>query len=273
MLYKRLLVAVICVPLILACIYWGQWVYLALLLLTFGLAEIEYCRLNIQAGFRPAGVFGLGLVWFLLVEPYLHDFYPHLDLWRLGLAILILSALAWYVIRSDKDAFNNWALTIAGGLYLGLCGAFLVLLRRRPDGLWWTMVVAIAVFAGDSGAYFVGRKWGRHALAPAISPGKTWEGYWAGVMTGGVSAAFVATLWRMGMDSQVPFTGWHGLFVGMLIELLSPLGDLTVSVLKRKAKCKNSSDLIPGHGGFLDKLDSVLWGGVIAYVCALCIGR
>ena len=107
MLYKRLLVAIVCVPLIVACIYWGPWAFLALLLMVFGPAEIEYCRLVARAGFQPAGVFGVALVCYLLAEPYLHTLYPNFDLWRLGLAVLMLVSLAGHVIRTLENAFNH----------------------------------------------------------------------------------------------------------------------------------------------------------------------
>jgi phosphatidate cytidylyltransferase len=160
----------------------------------------------------------------------------------------------------------DWALTVTGGLYLGLCGACLVGLRGlQPDGLWWTLTVVLAIMLADSSAYCVGRAWGRHKLVPTLSPGKTWEGYLAGVVIGGLLTALIVSLWRTEVGTETAVTVVHGLALGLLIAILAPFGDLAVSMIKRQVGVKDSGWVIPGHGGALDRVDSILWAAVIGY--------
>jgi phosphatidate cytidylyltransferase len=117
----------------------------------------------------------------------------------------------------------------------------------------------------DSGAYFVGKRWGRRRMAPRLSPKKTWEGYLAGIVTGAVSGAGLAALWRLGAGSQSSLTAVRGLELGLLLAIVTPLGDLGISMMKREIGVKDTGGLIPGHGGALDRTDSWVWAGVIAY--------
>jgi len=234
------------------------------LLLT--LAEIEFCHLVTCDGFRPAPVFGVALVWLFLLDIQL----PTFELLRPGLALILLGSLAWQLFHRQGSPVADWALTVTGGLYLGLCGSCLIGLRGlQPDGLWWTLTTAPAIMIADTGAYFVGRVWGRHKLAPTLSPGKTWEGYVAGVVIGGPMTALLALVWCSMAGPGSAISGVHGLILGVLIAIFAPLGDLAVSMIKRQVGVKDSGRIIPGHGGGLDRVDSVLWAAVIGYYYVL----
>jgi phosphatidate cytidylyltransferase len=123
--------------------------------------------------------------------------------------------------------------------------------------------------SADSGAYFVGRTWGRHKLVPSLSPAKTWEGYLAGVVAGGLGAVLIALL--QGALTKEPVSITNGLALGLLISTVAPVGDLVVSMIKRQVGAKDSGRIIPGHGGALDRLDSVLWAAVIGHYYVLWI--
>ena len=144
----------------------------------------------------------------------------------------------------------------------------MIRLRGLPDGFWWTLTVLFTIMTADSGAYFVGRAWGRHKLTPTLSPGKTWEGYLGGVISGGLLGALAITLWSTHAGWRIP-SSVHGLILGLLIATIAPLGDLAVSMIKRQVGAKDSGNIIPGHGGALDRLDSVLWTAVIGYYYVL----
>ncbi len=260
MLRTRLLTAIILIPVVIGLIYLGGWPFLVLVTLLLTLAEVEFCRLVAQDGFRPNAVLGVGGVWLLLMDAYLS-----VDLLRPALALFLLSSLAWQIFHRQGAPIANWALTVTGGLYLGICGACLISLRGQPDGLWWTMTSVPAIMLADTGAYFIGRAWGRHKMAPTLSPGKTWEGYVAGIISGGILTGLLASLWRIGAGTDTMLTGWHGVFLGSVIAILAPLGDLGVSMIKRAVGAKDSGNIIPGHGGALDRVDSVLWAAVIGY--------
>jgi phosphatidate cytidylyltransferase len=132
-------------------------------------------------------------------------------------------------------------------------------------GYWWFLVCLAAVGAADSAAYLIGRMWGRHPLARLISPKKTWEGYLGGVAGAVLAGAAVGWLvrWPAGAASGIDLLS--GLILGLLIGVLSPLGDLGISMIKRERAQKDSGDFFPGHGGVLDRIDSWLVMGVVGY--------
>ena len=266
MLRTRLLTAAILVPITIYLIYLGRLPLLALMGLLLTIAEIEFCRLMARNGFRPAPIFGIGLVWLFLLDAQ----FQTRDLLQPGMALILLASLAWQLFHRQRYPVADWALTVTGGLYLGLCGACAIRLRSlQPDGLWWTLTAIPAIMLADTGAYFVGRAWGRRKLAPALSPGKTWEGYVAGVITGGLMTPLLTSLWRAGAGAGTTVSSTHGLILGVLIAIFAPLGDLAVSMIKRQAGVKDSGGSIPGHGGALDRVDSILWAIVIGYYYVL----
>ncbi len=145
-------------------------------------------------------------------------------------------------------------------------------MRDLPQGQWWVLTALPAVWLADSGAYLIGRAWGRHKMAPSISPGKTWEGYVGGVILGAPLTAGLAALWGQWAGPGGP-TVLEGLILGLIVAAVSPLGDLAVSMVKREMGVKDTGGLFPGHGGALDRVDSTLWAAVIGYYFAVWIHR
>ena len=232
------------------------------------LAEIEFCRLMSVGGFHPAVVFGVGLLWCFMLDAQ----FPAVGLLQPGLALILLGSLAWHLFHRQGAPLLDWSLTVVGGLYLGLCSGCLIRLRGLSfdgDGPWWTLTILSAIIAADTAAYCAGKLWGRHKLAPALSPGKTWEGYLAGVVIGGLMTSLLTSLWPIWAGSGTSVGGVHGLILGLLVATLAPLGDLAVSMIKRHVGVKDSGGIIPGHGGALDRVDSMLWAAVIGYYYVL----
>lgn len=209
-----------------------------------------------RAGFHPNTPLALALIALLLLDAELAT--P--GVLRIGLTLVILVGLAWHLAAYERGLtqtpVGDWALTLAIGLYLGWTGAHFLLLREQAGGLGWSIVGLGSTALADSGAYFAGRWFGRHPLAPRLSPGKTWEGYLAGLVVGALGAPV------LGAPFAIPSPPAIGL--GALVALLTPLGDLGESMIKRQAGVKDSGDLIPGHGGVFDRIDSWLWGAVIS---------
>jgi phosphatidate cytidylyltransferase len=256
----RVLTAAILIPIAIGLIYLGGLPFLALIGLMLSLAEIEFCQLMTQGSFHPTLAFGLGLVWLSLLDAQI----PKLDLLRPGLALILLASLTWQMRRRQGSPVADWALTLTGGLYLGTCGASMVRLRDLDDdGLWWMLIVLCTVICADTAAYFVGRAWGRHKMTPSLSPSKTWEGYISGLVVSGLMPPSLILLWHTTTGKEIDIV--HGLILGLLIGALSPLGDLAISMVKRQVGAKDSGKIIPGHGGALDRLDSLLWAGVMSY--------
>jgi phosphatidate cytidylyltransferase len=242
--------------------YLGGLPFLALMAVLTTLAEIEFSILLSRRGFFAIHLFGLGLVWLCLLDGQ----FPQWGLMSRGLPVLLIVSFSWQVLRKKRTGVETWAGAIASGLYVGLSGASLVRLRALPgDGLWWTFTaIPVALFA-DAAAYLIGSKWGRRKLAPRLSPGKTWEGYLGGVVLGTLMGALLGSIWALGAGPGSEITLHRGLVMGLLVAVLAPLGDLTVSMVKREAGVKDTGRLLPAHGGALDRMDSVLFAAVVGY--------
>ncbi|MEO8906964.1 MAG: phosphatidate cytidylyltransferase [Microbacteriaceae bacterium] len=172
--------------------------------------------------------------------------------WRLGMAL----APAY---RTDRRALSRdlGAISLVQ-LYVVLLASFSVLLLEKDGGQWWTLAFIILVVAADTGAYTSGLLFGKHPMAPSISPKKTWEGF-AGAAVTSVIAGVLLGVFML----HEPI--WFGVIFGVVILLTATLGDLAESLIKRDIGVKDMSSWLPGHGGFLDRLDSILPSAVAAY--------
>lgn len=252
MLKTRILTALVLLPLVLACLFlapdWGWGVFI-LFALTFG--SWEWARLakfdKTETGVFIAGFLGLGGAKLWL---------PDAQLWDLPLAVL--SLLFWLVaipfwLRGKWTLGRKWSGALVGWLLLlaALSGAVWL---RKGGALALLLVLGIA-WVADVAAYFAGRRFGRRKLAPAISPGKSWEGVYGALVAVSIYALGLhyagAPLFR-GLEP------WLLLPVVWLLTAVSVMGDLFESLLKRQAGLKDSSNLLPGHGGVLDRVDSLL---------------
>ncbi len=262
MLRQRVLVAVIALPIGLVLIYLGGWAYTAMITLILGFAAWEYARIFKAGDFQPAYLFIVGGTVMLALGRAWNGF-ESAD-WLISL--LILGSMTYHLIdyeRGRDQAASDFAITLSGVFYIGWIGAYLVSLRNLDDGMWWILVVLPAVWLADSGAYFIGRAVGKRKFSPRLSPKKTWEGYIGGVVVGTFGTALLASLWNL-IEPGV-MTPLQGGLIGLIISLITVLGDLGASMVKRQFGVKDSSNLIPGHGGFFDRIDSWLWAGVIGF--------
>ncbi|MEW6404922.1 MAG: phosphatidate cytidylyltransferase [Chloroflexota bacterium] len=183
-------------------------------------------------------------------------------------AVTILAALTYHLIdyeRGRNQAALDFGATVGALTYIGWIGAYLMDLRNLPEGGWWFMLVLPSVWLADSGAYSIGRAYGKHKMAPRLSPKKSWEGYAASVFTGMIGGAFLAYAYSTFGNLGGDITPLQGGILGLILGAITPLGDLGESMFKRQSGLKDSSDVIPGHGGFFDRIDSWLWGAVIGY--------
>ncbi|MBS3782924.1 MAG: CDP-archaeol synthase [Anaerolineae bacterium] len=262
MLRTRLLTAIILIPIVAWFIYRGGLPFLILIAVLTTLAEIEFCRLTAGPGFQPVHLSGIALVCLFLLDGE----YPEWQVLRRGLAGILLISLSWQVLHHQRSRGQAWTGAIASGLYVGLCGSYVVRLRGLPgDGLWWTLIVVPVTLFADSVAYMVGSLWGKHKLAPLLSHGKTVEGYASGILSSAPLGALLGWLWSLGAAPGSAVTWLQGLILGVVVATVAPMGDLAISKFKREAGVKDSGKLLPGHGGLLDRMDSVLFAAVIGY--------
>lgn len=268
MLVKRLLVVNILIPAFVLFVVLGGWLYSVLILSSLVWAAWEYWRIFREGGYSPslavliAGVTALALgraVWSLQYSDII-------------LSASVLTGMTAHVLgyeRGKPRAAVDFGITLGGILYLGWLGSYLVSLRNLPNGMWWTLLVLPSVWLADSGAYLIGRRFGKHRLAPRVSPGKTWEGYFGGILFGAVGAVLLALLWQLKVAEITPL---KGLIIGLALAVLTPLGDLGESLFKRQFGVKDSGNVLPGHGGIMDRIDSWLWAAVIGYYLVVGLG-
>lgn len=249
----RVIVATILIPPIIGVLYIGGIPWLVGVLGAAVLGWLELAHILQREHFTVDRYLGLFFVVGAVVEAYLHSLYVlRVDLLQPLLAALIILSLIWALYNKGEHPTADWGVTVASAIYLGFTISFFVALRQRPDGFHWAVTAFVLAWACDGTSYFVGRLFGRHKLWPRISPKKTWEGVVGGAM-GSVVAALLLGGWLLGL------TFWQSLLLGLLAAVAAPFGDLAESFFKRRANVKDSSQLIPGHGGILDRLDSLLF--------------
>jgi phosphatidate cytidylyltransferase len=255
----RLISALILLPIGIAVILIGGGLFDLAMAFIFTLAVYEFVQLMKTGKFAPNLVFAVAFVWVLLLDAAL----PRLNLARPALALLLIAALTWQMRQRSGSPTANWALTVAGGIYLGTAGAHFILLRQLNNGQWWLLLALAGTWLADSGAYFIGRKFGVHKMTPALSPKKSWEGLAGGVAFGVIFDALLAVVLSQVLNIYLPW--WAGAVLGLIGALIGVLGDLSISMIKREVGAKDSGHIIPGHGGVLDRLDSLLFTIVVSY--------
>jgi phosphatidate cytidylyltransferase len=260
-LLSRLLVAIPGLVLALGAVWLGGWWLLALAVAVTLLGLHEFYRLT--RPLRPVVLAGYAGAVATLLGGELGG-----AEWALG-GFLSTFALAFVVkglSSTSQSTTVSVGATVLGAGWIGLGLAHVILIRAIPeDGRLASLTVLLAVFAADTAAYFVGRVFGRHKLAPNVSPGKTWEGFLAG------SAACIFVTW-VALYETGYMPGWRSLLLGGALALAAPVGDLFASGLKRDMNAKDFGRLLAGHGGILDRLDAVLFSAIAAYYVLAAFG-
>ncbi len=262
MLKHRVITAIVGVPIIVFAIWFGAPWFTVLIAAAALAGTYEfYCMARFD---RREPLFYLGLLSTLALV--LSPHYAHRDPGVLPMVVTtaLLVSLTLLLRRpSRENSFRNWAWMIAGALYVGWMLSYWVSLRGMDDGRSWVYIAMLTVFANDTGAFFVGRALGRHKLAPAISPAKTWEGALGGLICAILGAVVTAAI--LSLISAFTFSYWQIIALGTIVGLFAQLGDLVESLLKRNTGAKESGRLLPGHGGILDRFDSIIFVGAVVY--------
>jgi phosphatidate cytidylyltransferase len=239
----------------LAAVYLGGVPFVAVVLAMSLLAGREYQRMIVHGGFRPLPVVQYGLTAFLVLGAAALTSGQVLG----GLALTLVASLAWQLLRTEgsEQPFLDWTLNLSGALYLGCLAGYFAKLRGLPDGLDWMILALAACWSCDSFAYTFGKLWGRRSFFPSVSPRKTWEGALAGWLGGMFVVALVGRILGLPLPWSLGF--------GFVASLAAIAGDLVESMIKRQMGVKDSGGLVPGHGGVLDRVDSLLFVVAVAY--------
>jgi phosphatidate cytidylyltransferase len=261
---SRILVAVVGLPVVLALVYAGGWWLFTLAAVGGVFAVHEYSLMTRSV--RPVTLAAYAGVLLTLFGAELGGV-----VWMVGgfMTTLLLAFVLHWVGQTRQSATIAISATVLGAAWIGFGLAYLLLLRAAPNhGRLATFAVLLAVWAGDIGAFFAGRLIGRHKLAPALSPGKTWEGFVFGTICT-VFAAFV-TLYD---DRHNYLSIGQAVLLGLVVAVAGPLGDLFESGVKRDMQVKDSGRVLAGHGGVLDRLDAPLFAFVAVYYLLLGLGK
>jgi phosphatidate cytidylyltransferase len=242
----------------------GGWASAGLMAFVAGETAWEFFAMALPPGTGPIrglGILAAGVVpllFFQIAGPL------SFGVFSLGVSALVIASFAYFLIHGPiEEATHRAALILFGVAYCGAGVGALASLRNRPDGLEWVALAVILTFGNDTGAYFAGRLLGKRKLYPAVSPNKTWEGFWGG-MALSTALAFVVRATFMPTLSAL-----DAISLAIPCSVLGPIGDLCESMLKRAYGVKDSGRIIPGHGGLLDRIDALLFNGPFLLLYAL----
>ncbi|MGO8934924.1 MAG: phosphatidate cytidylyltransferase [Terracidiphilus sp.] len=279
---KRILTALVLIPIVLVLVFLGprwQWLFTLAVAAVAALAGWEYLALSRRCGANPPRIATM----MALLALFAVDFeWPELTpalFGILGLGLLVYCTFFKPVEETIADA----SASIFCLLYTGLTLLALPTLREQANGPSLVAFLLFVVWAGDTAAYYAGRAWGRHKMAPKLSPGKSWEGAIASVAGSMVIAAVLVSLATVMQESSnsvvfswlerafpsavltYPDEVWYWVGLAAVINVAGQVGDLAESALKRSARVKDSGNLLPGHGGVLDRIDALLLAGPVLW--------
>lgn len=262
---QRLIVALIVGPVLLVATYLGGWYFFIPVAFLLLVAAVEYANIMKVLDHKLPLWLLLPAVTLLLVGAW----QPALNLTNITLFVAVFAGLVYSLSTFERgitlDAALDWFALITGIVLLGWVGSHLLLLRGLPEEGWrWTALALLSIWTADMAAYGVG-KWlagrvlGRHTLAPRLSPNKTVEGYVGGIIIGTTVTIITAHVLELPLGLAA--------IAGVAVSVCGLFGDLSISMLKREAGLKDSGKLFPGHGGALDRTDSLIWAvGIVYYL-------
>ena len=246
---QAVVTALVLLAIIALCAIGGRPWFFGLVIVVVLMASFELLDALVQKGRKPSIPLGLAGTLAILIVSYEEKF----AYIAIVLAVATYAALVW-ALRSGRGATpgSDAAWTIAGLAWIGGGGAGAVSILVMDDGLALLIASILIVACDDIGAFFAGTAFGRHKMAPSVSPAKSWEGF-----AGGIGTALAAGLAAAAALGDL--TVGDGLALGVMAGLLAPVGDLVESLVKREMGIKDSGRLLPGHGGMLDRLDAIIF--------------
>ena len=259
---KRWLTGLVALPILIFLVYAGGIAF-ALLVAAAGVVALwEYNRIVLDPAL--AGVSGLIVGWgYLLAVGIVWAAYglgAELIISLVAINLVVVALMSMFYFKADPAVLSVIVRQLQGIIYIPLLLSFLILIRAGDSGMSWIFLLMAIVFAGDTSAYYVGTYWGRHKLCPAISPGKTIEG-----SAGGLAANLVVG--AIGKALFFPALPWPvSILFFLAVGAAGQLGDLFESEMKRYSGIKDSSNILPGHGGILDRIDALLFASPVAYL-------
>jgi phosphatidate cytidylyltransferase len=233
--------------------------FTALVLAAVLVGQYEFYRMAKARGSRPLSLTGMALGALVLLSFY-RPLYPPLGtFFPVAVSMLVIMIARLFSERPVDGALDDVAATFLGVFYVAMLFAFQVAIRTGPDGKQWLVFLYFIIWATDIGAYAIGKPFGKHRLYEKVSPKKSMEGL-AGALVASAGMALLCRVWFMPKISMP-----EAVIIALTLAVIGTLGDLVESLLKRSAGVKDSGGLIPGHGGILDRMDSMLFAAPVLY--------
>lgn len=266
-LIPRIAVAVIGIPLLVSLSIFGpNWMIWAIIMLASGISAWEFLRMTLQRNFRYDGAVALSVTIFTTAVIYWTDI-PAVVAIAIFASVVAMFSTAMFTLQNHQDALVRLGGMFTSFTYITLLfGAYTLLIKASvldveasrasavPYQAGWFLLPMFIIWGGDTGAYFIGRAFGKHKLAPRISPGKTWEGA-AGGIVASILGAFIAA-WLLPLPAIHPSLL---ILIALPAAVLGQIGDLCMSLVKRATGFKDSSSILYGHGGMLDRVDALIF--------------
>ena len=259
---KRWITGLIALPFLIFLVYKGGVLFTILISMAGLVALWEYYRLVFNGEDKPISniilLWGYGINFAIIWSTFLVG--PNLSLSVIGLNLIVVALISLFQFKTDQTVLDVVIKQLQGIIYIPVLLSFLVLIREGSSGMIWVFVLLAVIFAGDTGAYYVGSYLGRHKLSPAVSPGKTIEGSIGGLAVNLVLGGIAKYLFLSGLPWGL------SLLFFLAVGIAGQVGDLFESELKRSSGIKDSGGILPGHGGILDRIDALLFASPVAYI-------
>ncbi len=259
MLYKRVLSGLLFLPFF----YLFTWVlppvYLTTLVVVAAvIGQSEFYRMTRARGISPNALLGIAAGAFVVVEAYT-PLFPGAHKYYLAAFLLLLLSARMFSSAPVEGAFEDVSATVLGVLYVAFLFSYQVAVRMLPNGKEWVVFLFLIIWAADIGAYAIGIPFGKHRLYEKISPKKSIEGL-IGALAAAAGMALLCRIWFMPQVDSAECAA-----IGILLALVGTMGDLVESLFKRAVGVKDSGGIIPGHGGMLDRMDSMMFAAPVLY--------
>ncbi|MGJ7921030.1 phosphatidate cytidylyltransferase [Neobacillus sp. LXY-4] len=251
---QRIVTAVIAAAIFLPIVIYGGTPFILLTYLLASIALYELLKMRKISVISVPGLISLILLWLFLLPDQFQSILESADYTKIELALLaVLLFMTYTVITKNRFTFDDVAFATLSTIYIGIGFHYFIETREAEAGLTYIFYALFIIWATDSGAYFIGRAIGKNKLWPEISPKKTVEGFFGGI----VSALIVAVLFIL--FAEMNTTLWKLLLATTFLSIFGQIGDLVESAIKRHYNIKDSGRILPGHGGILDRFDSLLF--------------
>ncbi|MGM0507917.1 MAG: phosphatidate cytidylyltransferase [Fusobacteriota bacterium] len=253
----RVLVAIIFIPLLIYIMLMGNWSFLLFVEVVIGFSLYEFYRILNNKDIKVYKKTGILIALLIPLANYSEEFGIFID--KDIQYLMIIITIMFFIIRQVffgeiKDAIERISYTVFGVLYVGLMFSHIIFIKNIPNGRYWLLALFLLIWASDSAAYFVGINFGKNKLAPKISPNKSIEG-----AIGGIVAPVLSMLIMNYILHFFDIGIYHTIIIGLLVGVFGELGDLAESLFKREFEVKDSGSILLGHGGMLDRFDSLLF--------------